>query len=259
MQIDPKERTHTHAHARARKEWNWVLTQGLMKLARHRGHGSGWEAVDVERPHLVDLRGGESHTRREVTSVACSHDSCLLLHELKKRDTEEWVEERRVGWDVWESGAVGKTGCNGRVIENIESWEGVRQRREKGGKGGETNSKGRTEGGMYVEVDGWIVHGKHRESRAEWKKEKKKEACQPMFCESVYPPSRKPVTSCRNDLKAVCWAHTNQDIDMCTLSPCSGNRQSLQKSCNVFFPDDCQTSPHSVRLYRIATDMLMNS
>lgn len=31
----------------------------------------------------------------------------------------------------------------------------------------EKHSKGRTEGGMYVEVDGWIVQGKYRESRAE--------------------------------------------------------------------------------------------
>lgn len=46
------------------------------------------------------------------------------------------------------------------VMKNIVSWKGVRQRREK-------HSKGRTEGGMYVEVDGWIVHGKYRESRAE--------------------------------------------------------------------------------------------
>lgn len=71
-----------------------------MKLTRHRGHGGGWEAVDVERPHLVDLSGGESHTGREVTSVACCHDGCLLLHELKKRDTERWVVDRRVGWGV---------------------------------------------------------------------------------------------------------------------------------------------------------------
>lgn len=70
---------------------------------------------------------------------------------------------------------------------------------------------------MYVEVDGWIVHGKYRESRAEEKKGKKKEACQPMFSESVYSPSRKPVARCKNDLIAVGWAHTNQDIDMWTL------------------------------------------
>jgi len=54
------------------------------------------------------------------------------------------------------------------VMKNIVSWEGVRQRREKGGRERrEKYSKGRTEGGMYVEVDGWIVHGKYRESRAE--------------------------------------------------------------------------------------------
>lgn len=29
------------------------------------------------------------------------------------------------------------------------------------------HSKGKTKGGMYVEVDGWIVQGKYRESRAE--------------------------------------------------------------------------------------------
>lgn len=75
-----------------------------MKLTRHRGHGGGWEAVDVECPHLVDLCGGESHARREVTSVACCHDGCLLLHELKKRDMERWREEWRVGWGVKEQG-----------------------------------------------------------------------------------------------------------------------------------------------------------
>jgi len=70
-----------------------------MEIARHLGHGVGLEAVDVERPHLVDLRGGKSHARREVTSVACCHDGRLLLHELKKRDTERWGggEERRDG------------------------------------------------------------------------------------------------------------------------------------------------------------------
>lgn len=67
-----------------------------------------------------------------------------------------------------------------------------------------------------------------------------------MFSESVYPPSRKPVTSCRNDLIAVCWVHTNQGIDMCTLSLCSGNRQSLQKWYDAFFSlDNCQTSQNS--------------
>lgn len=52
----------------------------------------------------MDLRGGEGQAGREVTSVACCHDGCLLLHELKKRDTEGRVEERRDGWSagVWE-------------------------------------------------------------------------------------------------------------------------------------------------------------
>lgn len=54
-----------------------------------------------------------------------------------------------------------------------------------------------------------------------------------MFSEFVYPPSRKPVTSCRDDLIAVCWTHTNQGIDMCTLSLCPGNGQSLCKSGNA--------------------------
>lgn len=69
-----------------------------------------------------------------------------------------------------------------------------------------------------------------------------------MFSESVSPPSWKPVTSCRNDLIAVCWAHTNQGIDMCTLSLYSGNRQSLQ-SCNAFSPPyNCQTSQYCLLL-----------
>ena len=137
-----------------------------MKLTRHRGHGGGWEAVDVERPHLVDLRGGEGHAGREVTSVACCHDGCLLLHELKKRDTESWVEECRVGVGgtcarEHEGERDAREVRGGQmVMKNIVSWKGVGQRREK-------HSKGRTEGGMYVEVDGWIVHGKYRESRAE--------------------------------------------------------------------------------------------
>lgn len=67
-----------------------------MKLTRHRGHGSWWEAVDVKRPHLVDLRGRKGHTRCEITSVSCCHDGCLLLHELKKMDMES-LEEDRMG------------------------------------------------------------------------------------------------------------------------------------------------------------------
>lgn len=47
------------------------------------------------------------------------------------------------------------------VMNNIVSSERVRQRQ----KGSERmGSQGRTEGGMYVEVDGWMVQ---RESRAE--------------------------------------------------------------------------------------------
>lgn len=80
-----------------------------MKLTRHRGHGGGWEAVDVERPHLVDLRGGEGHAGREVTSVAGCHDGCLLLHELKKRDTGRWRwaegrKRRRLFGMAWQRG-----------------------------------------------------------------------------------------------------------------------------------------------------------
>lgn len=57
--------------------------------------------------------------------------------------------------------------CGGgqMVMKNIVSLERVRQRQEKGSE--RMGSKGRTEGGMYVEVDGWMVHGKWRESRAE--------------------------------------------------------------------------------------------
>lgn len=83
-----------------------------MKLTRHRGHGGGWEAVDVERPHLVDLCGGEGHTGREVTSVACCHDGCLLLHELKKRDTERWAEGKRCRMGRVRHGVWGE-GCGG--------------------------------------------------------------------------------------------------------------------------------------------------
>lgn len=89
--------TETRTNTQQREERERVLTQALMKLTRHRGHRGGWEAVDVERPHLVDLRGGERHAGCEVTAVARCHDGCLLLHELKKRATEKWGEERR-GW-----------------------------------------------------------------------------------------------------------------------------------------------------------------
>lgn len=92
-----------------------------MKLTRHRGHGGGWEAVDVERPHLVDLRGGEGHAGREVTSVAGCHDGCLLLHELKKRDTGRWAEVPEEV--VWLFGMARHGQC-------------VRVRRWQGGRGG---------------------------------------------------------------------------------------------------------------------------
>lgn len=77
-----------------------------------------------------------------------------------------------------------------------------------------------------------------------------------MFSESVSPPSWKPVTSCRNDLIAVCWAHTNQGIDMCTLSLYSGNRQSLQ-SCNAFSPP-LQLSNFTI-LFAVAIEMPQTS
>lgn len=80
-----------------------------MKLTRHRGHSGGREAVDVERPHLVDLCCRKRHAWREVTSMACCHDGCLLLHELKKRDREGWMEEEWMfGWDLGESQVRGR-------------------------------------------------------------------------------------------------------------------------------------------------------
>lgn len=162
-----------------------------MKLTRHRGHGGGWQAVDVERPHLVDLRGREGHAGREVTSVAGCHDGCLLLHELKKRDTGRWAEgpEEAVGgrdgaaWTVrvcvkvrsggWggERGE-GRTDSNGKNSELGEesnkrrAGEGWRKRREERQRM-EGASEGGGEGRMHGEVDGWMAHGKHRESRAE--------------------------------------------------------------------------------------------
>lgn len=59
-------------------------------------------------------------------------------------------------------GGAGRRGGNGK---NTVSLERVRQRREKGSE--RTGNKRRTEGGMHAEVDGWMVHGKQRESRAE--------------------------------------------------------------------------------------------
>ncbi len=65
-----------------------------MKLTRHRGHGGGWQAVDIERPHLVDLGGGKGHAGRQVASVTGSHEGRLLLHQLPDRDSEKQKAER---------------------------------------------------------------------------------------------------------------------------------------------------------------------
>lgn len=65
-----------------------------MKLTRHRGHGGGWEAVDIERPHLVDLGGGKGHAGRQVATVTGSHEGRLLLHQLPDRDREQQKAER---------------------------------------------------------------------------------------------------------------------------------------------------------------------
>lgn len=67
-----------------------------------------------------------------------------------------------------------------------------------------------------------------------------------MFSESVYSPSRKPVSSCRNDLIAVCWSQTNQSIDMCTLSLRSEDGQSLHKFVHFYYP---QTSQYEIGLH----------
>lgn len=50
------------------------------------------------------------------------------------------------------------------VMKNIVSLGRVRQRQKKGSE--RTGSKGRTEGGMYVEVDGWCIESGEK-SRAE--------------------------------------------------------------------------------------------
>lgn len=63
----------------------------------------------------MDLRGGEGQAGREVTSVACCHDGCLLLHELKKRDTEGRVERGCVG------GSRGEVRGGQMVMTNIVS------------------------------------------------------------------------------------------------------------------------------------------
>lgn len=100
-----------------------------MKLTRHRGHGGGWQAVDVERPHLVDLRGGEGHAGREVTSVAGCHDGCLLLHELKKRDT----------------GGGGRRGRKRRAAGRDGAARTVRAKVRSGGVGEGERGEGRTD------------------------------------------------------------------------------------------------------------------
>lgn len=66
-----------------------------------------------------------------------------------------------------------------------------------------------------------------------------------MFSESVYSPSRKPVSSRRNDLIAVCWSQTNQSIDMCTLSLRCEDGQSLHKFLHFHHS---QTSPYTIGL-----------
>lgn len=81
-----------------------LLTQRLMKLTRHRGHGGGREAVDVQRTHLVDLGGWEGHAGRQVATVTRSHEGRLLLHQLwKKKKRREvmrrkWATLKSDGW-----------------------------------------------------------------------------------------------------------------------------------------------------------------
>lgn len=88
-------------------------------------------------------------------------------------------------------------------------------------------------------MDGWCMGSREKVERNK-RKGRKKEACQPMFSESVYSPSRKPVSSCRNDLIAVCWSQTNQSIDMCTLSLRSEDGQSLHKFVHFYCPQTSQ-------------------
>lgn len=73
-----------------------MLTQCLMKFSRHWGHGVVWETIDVERPHLVNLGGGEGHTGSQVAPVARCHDGCLLLHELGEQEGGRREGERLV-------------------------------------------------------------------------------------------------------------------------------------------------------------------
>lgn len=145
-----------------------------MKLTRHRGHRGGWEAVDVERPHLVYLCCRESHTRREVTSVTCCHDGCLLLHELKKRDTGRWVVEGVMGGvGGWRAGKVREREARGgqMVMKNIVSLERVRQRQEKGSDRTRVEQR---EGCMLRLMDGWCMGSREKVERNKRKGRKKK-------------------------------------------------------------------------------------
>lgn len=72
-----------------------------------------------------------------------------------------------------------------------------------------------------------------------------------MFSESVYSPSRKPVSSRRNDLIAVCWSQTNQSIDMCTLSLRCEDGQSLHKFLHFHHS---QTSQYTITEILLASD-----
>lgn len=80
-----------------------MLTQRLMKLTRHRGHGGGREAVDVQRTHLVDLGGRERHTGRQVATVTRGHEGRLLLHQLRKKRKAKRGEVRRRKWAIAKS------------------------------------------------------------------------------------------------------------------------------------------------------------
>lgn len=66
----------------------------------------------------------------------------------------------------WVSGSEGgeRARCMGEArgrTDGNEKHSKFGESQTKAGKGSErTGSKGGTEGGMYVEVDGWMVHGK---------------------------------------------------------------------------------------------------
>lgn len=80
-----------------------LLTQRLMKLTRHRGHGGGREAVDVQCPHLVDLGSWKGHAGRQVTTVTRGHEGRLLLHQLWKETKRKKREVRRRKWAILKS------------------------------------------------------------------------------------------------------------------------------------------------------------